>query len=521
MSRIRCFDNAGPGNLAAFALAALAAQARAGGLTDYIRSYDLNDYALGVALSVSESPYSGASTSVYPYPYLTSFRHPAFTDDWLLVADGNVGARWVSDSGWVLGGLGRINTLGLGDADRSFVQGLDERGWTLEAGPLIGWRRWPVHLELRAYKELLGWRDGFPAQFEISLPREHEYGYVVPSFDLRYQSKDYNQHYFGVTPEESRPGRPVYTPGASLAWRLRLRYGHRVAEKWLLTTTVAWERLGDEVADSPLVDRHAMWSASLGLAYDADIFQPRDHPGDPLRARSLELRLGAFRDGVDTKIEKGPSDGGVGKQTDVKRVLGAPESSTLMQFDAFYRVGSHHRLHAGHFHLGRHSTATLDDDVNIGDLVLPAGTEVAVRTDFRTVQLTYSYSLIRDAQKELAFSIGAHGSVSTIALRAGSEGDEVTDVKSVLPVFGAHASVALGRTMELAARIQVFRLDADRYEGSLNFATLDLRKRFGERFSAGLGYNFYGVKLTSSKDDLRGTLLVRHQGPVVYFATEI
>jgi hypothetical protein len=37
--------------------------AHAGSILDYIRNYDLNDYALGVAYSVSESPYVGGESS--------------------------------------------------------------------------------------------------------------------------------------------------------------------------------------------------------------------------------------------------------------------------------------------------------------------------------------------------------------------------------------------------------------------------------------------------------------------------
>ena len=58
----------------------LASTANAGGILDYIRNYDLNDYALGVSYSVSQRPYIGAENSSFAYPYLTSFRHNAFTD---------------------------------------------------------------------------------------------------------------------------------------------------------------------------------------------------------------------------------------------------------------------------------------------------------------------------------------------------------------------------------------------------------------------------------------------------------
>ena len=86
--------------------------AHAGSVLDYIRNYDLNDYSLGIAYSVGDSPYQGVGSSGFAYPYLTSFRHNAFTDDWLILSSGDVGVRWVNDAGWVLGAVARIRTEG-------------------------------------------------------------------------------------------------------------------------------------------------------------------------------------------------------------------------------------------------------------------------------------------------------------------------------------------------------------------------------------------------------------------------
>ena len=97
---------------------ALVEGAVAGPLLDYIRTYDLNDYAFGIAIAVEENPYTGAETGTFAYPYLTSFRDSALTNDWLLVRDGDVGLRWISEDGdWELGAVARLQTLGLGNSD--------------------------------------------------------------------------------------------------------------------------------------------------------------------------------------------------------------------------------------------------------------------------------------------------------------------------------------------------------------------------------------------------------------------
>ena len=132
---------------------AVCGTASAGPILDYIRNYDLNDYALGVSVSRSQNPFAGAPDSTIVYPYLTSFRHSAFTDDWFLIRGENVGFRYITESDWEFGLIGRIQTLGLGGAENDELRGLDKRSWAVEAGPLIGWRRWPVNVQFRSYWE--------------------------------------------------------------------------------------------------------------------------------------------------------------------------------------------------------------------------------------------------------------------------------------------------------------------------------------------------------------------------------
>jgi hypothetical protein len=106
-----------------------APSAHAGSILDYIRNYDLNDYALGLSYSISESPYRGGDSNGIVYPYLTSFRHNAFTDDWLILTGGDVGVRWVNESGWVLGAVTRIRTEGTDSTLLDELADIDIRKW--------------------------------------------------------------------------------------------------------------------------------------------------------------------------------------------------------------------------------------------------------------------------------------------------------------------------------------------------------------------------------------------------------
>ena len=51
---------------------AISHNAIAGKLMDYIRDYDLNDYAFGVSISGNQIPYVGGESSTIGYPWSLS-----------------------------------------------------------------------------------------------------------------------------------------------------------------------------------------------------------------------------------------------------------------------------------------------------------------------------------------------------------------------------------------------------------------------------------------------------------------
>lgn len=484
---------------------------------DKLRSYDLNDFALGLKYTTSESPYLGADPSGFVYPYLTSFRDAAFTDDWLIFSGGDVGLRWIGKSGWILGGVGRIKTHGSSNSDISDVFGIETRKWTVEVAPLVGWRGWPIHINYRHYVEIFGQHGGTTGDLEFSLPMEFDWGYIVPTVAVLRYSDDYNNYYFGVSSSELVPGIEAYSPGASTGYQAGVRWGVAIREKWLLSGFVGHEWLGEEVSNSPIVEKDAIWSANIGLAYNADMFQSREYDDHHYRLPTFEIRAGFFQDNVDSKMIRKPVDGGPSEEIDIEDVLGVASRETVWQIEAIYRFNPYHRLELAYFELGRDSNITLQQDLEVGDEVFPEGTELSVRSDNKTTRIAYAFSLINDAQKEIGVMAGVHVSKIETEFVDVATGDFVkSKVSTPLPVVGAYGNISLGQKTMLGARLQVFRMEYDHFAGSLNFLYLGLQHNFAEKFGAGIGYSYYQMKLDSKDDDLRGSLRFRHHGPSVF-----
>lgn len=502
--------------LAAVLLASPAANA--GRILDQIRNQDLNDYALGISLTASASPYAGVGSSNYAYPYLTSFQHPAFTRDWLLLRDENLGIRYVSDSEWELGVVGRVQTLGLGASNSDILQGLNDRDWSAELGPLIGWRGWPVHFQLRSYLEVPNRHSGSTSEFEASLPLHFSRGYFVPSARLRYMSSAYSDYYYGVDADEAALSRPVYTPGSATNMRLGFSLGYELTPRWLLKASAGIEFLDDRIAASPIVDKDRIWSASIGAAYNANLFQPRDHD-DTAPQRALEIRASAFNSVIATDARYDNTDGSTGDGVGFEEFLGVSDRENVLQLDIYYRLAYYHRLDLSLFEINRSTNATLQRDFDFGDETFLAGTPVNARFDTRRLRLAYSYSLMRDSQKELGVSLGVSYARLEVELAATDTGQQQRAlIDTPLPTMGLFGSVALRGQWQLAAELGLFALEFDRYEGYSGHAILNLDRRFSEHVSAGVGYNFYATRLNAGDDDYSGLLRTRNHGPKVFIS---
>jgi outer membrane protein len=490
----------------------------AGPLLDRIRNYDLNDYAIGLAYAVSQRPYADASNAQLLYPYLTSFEHSAFNDNWLLIRGENVGLRFVTDTDWEFGLVGRLQTVGTGMAESDTLSGIEQREWAIETGPLVGWRRWPVHVQFRTYWEIPNRHSGSTAELEFSLPRQYRKGFIVPALRYSYLSSAYSDYYFGVSAREATPTRPAYSPGSSGSISAGVTFGYELAPQWLLTSTISAERLDEGISDSPIVARNNLWSASVRLAYNADIFAPRES-GPATGSRQVEIRLGAFSSGIDTRVRNRNVAPGAREAIDLEDLLGVAERETVLQSEFRFRVADHHRLEIGSFSLRRRSMTSLGRDLEIDDRQFPAGTPVEARIESSLVRAGYAYSLIRDPQKELAFTAGIAIIEFETSIREenGIEPARVS-AKTPLPTFGAAATVAIGNRWRLDAGLELFYLNFDQYDGFLSNFRIGFERALGQCMSAGLGYNFYRVGLRARDEELNGRFDLSHQGPRLYLA---
>jgi hypothetical protein len=300
---------------------------------------------------------------------------------------------------------------------------------------------------------------------------------------------------------------------------LGVSVGYAITERWLLSVSANYEWLDSAISDSPVVGRDALWSTNVGIAYNNDIFSKRENAGESFEKPGLELRAGIYSNNIDSKIVQRPVDGSPGEEVSLEDVLGVDRKKNVLQLDAIYRFAQFHRIELGYFELGRDSRTTLLTDITIGDETFLQGTEIDVDADLKVTRLTYGFSLMNDSQKELGLLVGMHVTNYDAFVTAEQTGQRVeSSLSTPLPVIGVFGSLALGEKTNLGASVQLFRMEFDHYEGSLNAIYLVLKHNFTERVGAGIGYNLFALNLDSPDDGLRGSLRIRHHGPLVFAA---
>lgn len=248
--------------------ASAAAQAAAAPALDRRPDAAAPRWSLGLGVVSAPRPYVGATNEILVIPIveLSSGR-------WF-VQGIRAGYRIAETPRTRLVAQARFRFSGLDPGDSPFLAGMARRRETVEAGLGFDWTvasalGGPVQLELRAFADALNRSGGTEASAGLAWRKALAGGRVLfsPSIGLAFQNEAAVDYYYGVRPEEARPGRPAYPGRAAFSSRASAFLAWRFSGRWSLTAAVSLEAFGDEITASPIVDRQNQTFVLLGVAY--------------------------------------------------------------------------------------------------------------------------------------------------------------------------------------------------------------------------------------------------------------
>lgn len=90
---------------------------------------------------------------------------------------------------------------------------------------------------------------------------------IIPGIFYERNSSHWSKYYFGVTQEEARADRPLYTPEAAQMVGARMVFAYPIAKKYILNAFYSYRKFSSAVKDSPLVKRGHRESVFFGINY--------------------------------------------------------------------------------------------------------------------------------------------------------------------------------------------------------------------------------------------------------------
>ncbi len=220
-------------------------------------------WSLGLGVISSPRPYVGASNKITPIPLIELYYKK------LYVQGIQAGYHFIDTEEFTLDARAGFVFAGLDPDDSPDLAGMMQRDPTVEAGFVFDWKPGKYKLSTSIYTDIFGVSNG--QQAAVNFSRTWTFGRyrwgLTPSIGVVWQSSNYIDYYYGVTPDEVKPGRPEFTGHSAVNFESGLLAFFRLSGRVTLVGLVQIQRLDNEIYLSPIVDNQRAIFGLIGATY--------------------------------------------------------------------------------------------------------------------------------------------------------------------------------------------------------------------------------------------------------------
>ena len=277
--------------------------------------------------------------------------------------------------------------------------------------------------------------------------------------------------------------------------------------------------------------RLAVAAAALGLSQlVAAAEEPKQKASDVLKedpARPFAtpindrfaLRVSYFPGSVTTDLRLDDSDGNPGTELSAEDDLGLRDKPSEVRVEALLRVLERHRVRVDYFNLRRRGDEVLARDIAFGDETFAVDDRVLSTLEWKQLNFTYLYSIVRNQRFELGGGFGLHLFQGEARARVPARLVQENQSGSVaFPTIALDASLRLAKRFSVNARANYLSGHIDDSDGKISDYHADVQYRWARNFALGLGYSKMKTKLdVVDPGDLSGRLVMDVDGPELFF----
>ena len=174
-----------------------------------------------------------------------------------------------------------------------------------------------------------------------------------------------------------------------------------------------------------------------------------------------------------------------------------------------------------YFRVDANTRASLEKDVEWGDVVFNAGTSIGAGHDYQITRLFFGRTFKTTDRRELGFGVGLH----VLDISAYINGNAIVDgvdvgyrqerasISQPLPNFGAWYMHAFSEKWAATVRLDWLSASIDRYDGRIINSALSIGYAVTDHFGVGLAYNFFEIDLKVDNSEWKGRISSRFDGP--------
>ncbi|NLW05823.1 MAG: MipA/OmpV family protein [Pseudomonadaceae bacterium] len=224
-----------------------------------VASFNLQaQLGVGIGLTQAQSPYRGVSSSPNTLPAYINYEGEK---GYIRGIEGGLHLWSQGERGnkFTVSALGALRMEGYKAADSYYLQGMEKRKWSLDAGVGTTLQKGYNRFTTRVVADTLSRHKGYSAGvgYAYLVPITEKF-MLIPAGHATWQSSRLLDYYFGVNANEAsvQLGRDAYKAKGSVQVRASLvaNYDLNPSTSFMLVATL--RRLPNSVIDSPLVDRN-------------------------------------------------------------------------------------------------------------------------------------------------------------------------------------------------------------------------------------------------------------------------